>query len=79
MRFEDFQDGNLGGHLTYQNRMILAILNLYVAPMPPIVWVQSTFIVVWKSRLKNFNMVTVAAILEDGTEWIRQFWLSMFL
>ena len=36
MRFEDFQDGHLGGHLRYQNRTILAILNLYVAPMPPI-------------------------------------------
>ena len=33
MSFEEFQDG---GHLRYQNRMILAILNLYVAPMPPI-------------------------------------------
>ena len=36
MRFEDFQDGHLGGHLRYRNRTILAILNLYVAPMPPI-------------------------------------------
>ena len=31
--FEDFQDGHCGG---YGNGMILAILNLYVAPMPPI-------------------------------------------
>ena len=29
--FEDFQDGHLG----YQNRTILAILNLHVATMPP--------------------------------------------
>ena len=34
--FEDFQDGHHGSHLGYQNKMILAILNLYVAPMPPI-------------------------------------------
>ena len=34
--FEDFQDGHHGRHLDYQNRTILAILNLYVAPMPPI-------------------------------------------
>ena len=33
---EDFQDGHHGGHLGYQNGMILAILNLYVALMPPI-------------------------------------------
>ena len=36
---EDFQDGRHyghGGHLRYWKRMILAILNLYVAPMPPI-------------------------------------------
>ena len=38
MRFEDFQDGHLGGHLRYQTRTILAILNLYVAPMPPIMF-----------------------------------------
>ena len=36
MRFEDFQDGHLGGHLRYQKSIILAILNLSVAPMPPI-------------------------------------------
>ena len=36
MRFEDFQDGHLGGHLRYRTRTISAILNLYVAPMPPI-------------------------------------------
>ena len=33
MSFEEFQDG---GHLGYRNRTILAILNLNVAPMPPI-------------------------------------------
>ena len=32
MWFEEFQDGRHG----YRNRTILAILNLYVAPMPPI-------------------------------------------
>ena len=34
--FEEFQDGHHSGHLGYQNRTILAILNLYNAPMPPI-------------------------------------------
>ena len=33
MRFEDFQDGHLGGHLRYRTRTISAILNLYVTPM----------------------------------------------
>ena len=36
MRFEDFQDGHLWGHLRYRTRTILAILNLYVTLMPPI-------------------------------------------
>ena len=35
MRFEGLQDGYLGAHLINQNRMILAILNLYVTLMPP--------------------------------------------
>ena len=43
MSFEEFQDGRHGGHLGYQNRTILAILNLYVAPMPPIkFWLNGT-------------------------------------
>ena len=32
--FEDFQDGRNGSYLGYRNGTILAILNLYVAPMP---------------------------------------------
>ena len=36
MSFEEFQDGHHGSHLGYQNRMIMAILNLCNAPMPPI-------------------------------------------
>ena len=34
--FKEFQDGHHGGHLQYRNRTILVILNLYVAPIPPI-------------------------------------------
>ena len=33
MSFEEFQDGR--HHLGYRNGTILAILNLYVATMPP--------------------------------------------
>ena len=34
--FEEFQYGHSGGHLGYQIRKILAILNLYVTVIPPI-------------------------------------------
>ena len=33
MSFKEFQDRRFSGHLRYRNGMILAILNLYVAPM----------------------------------------------
>ena len=36
MSFEEFQDGRHDGHLEYQNGTILAILNFYASPMPPI-------------------------------------------
>ena len=35
MLFEEFQYGHHGRHLGYRNGKILAILNLYVATMPP--------------------------------------------
>ena len=38
---EDFQDGS---HLGYRNKMILSILNLHVAPIPPTkLWLNSTY------------------------------------
>ena len=41
---EDFQDGHLGGHLGYLNNMILAVLNLHVAPIPPTkFWLTPTY------------------------------------
>ena len=36
MSFEEFHDGHHGRHLGYWKGMILAILNLYNIPMPPI-------------------------------------------
>ena len=36
MSFEELQDGRHGGHLGYRNKTFLAILNSYVAPVPPI-------------------------------------------
>ena len=35
MSFEEFQNGCHGGYLGYRNETILAILNFYVATMPP--------------------------------------------
>ena len=40
--FEEFQDGNHGDHVGYQKGMILAILILHVAPMPPIKFLLNT-------------------------------------
>ena len=34
MSFVDFQDGRYGGHLGYRHEIILANLNIHVAPMP---------------------------------------------
>ena len=36
MSFEELQDGRHGSHLGYRNGTILAIPNLYNAPIPPI-------------------------------------------
>ena len=36
MSFEQFQDGHHGGNLGDWNAMILGILNLHVAPIPPV-------------------------------------------
>ena len=44
MSFEEFQDGHHGGHLGYRNGTILAILNLCVTVMLPIMfWLNPTF------------------------------------
>ena len=32
--FEQFQNGRHGGHLGYRYETVLALLNLYVTPMP---------------------------------------------
>ena len=53
MFFEEFQDGHHGGNLGYQNGMILAILNFYNTPMPPIVSAQSDM--VWEMSFEEFQ------------------------
>ena len=68
MLFEEFQDDHHGGHLGYSKGMILAILNLYVAQMPPTTfWLNLTWIG-RRCHLKNFEMAAMVAILDIGTE-----------
>ena len=35
LTIEDLQDHCCGGHLGYYNKIVLAILNFHVIPMPP--------------------------------------------
>ena len=61
---EDFQDGHRSGHFEYSNIMILAILNLHVAPMPSTkFWLNPTS---FRRRcgLKIFKMVALEVILD---------------
>ena len=46
--FEEFQDGHSGSHLGYGIGTILAILNLYVALMPPIKFGLHLTYMVWE-------------------------------
>ena len=44
LTIEDLQDGCCGDHPGYYNNMVLAILNLHVAPMPPTkFWLNLTY------------------------------------
>ena len=65
---EEFQDGHHGGHLGYWNGIFLAILILYVAPMPSIKFRHKpTYGLGVKGRLKNFmTALIMAAILDIG-------------
>ena len=65
MLFEELQDGCPGGYLGYRHGTILAILNLCVTVMPPIVLAQSD-LRFGRCHLKNFKM---EPILDIWTEW----------
>ena len=56
MSFEEFQDDHHGGHLGYRNGNILAILNLYNAPIPPIKFRLNLTWFGQRCHLKNFKM-----------------------
>ena len=44
LTIEYLQDGCCGGHREYRNKMFLAILNLYIAPMSPTkFWLNLTY------------------------------------
>ena len=71
MSFEEFQDGRHGSYPGYQNGTILAILNLYVAPMPPIKFRLNLTRFGRRCLSKNFKIAAVldmAAILDIRTE-----------
>ena len=55
MSFEDFQYGRSGGHLGYQNKTILAILNLYVTRMQFIKFQPIRFTIQEATLFKDFQ------------------------
>ena len=63
---EYLQDGCCGGHRGYRNKMLLAILNLHVTPMPPIkFWLSLTYHsgadVVWRiSRWQTWGLSQIS-------------------
>ena len=63
MSFEEFQDCRHGGHFGYRNGTILAILNLYVVPMPPI-----KFRLSLTYGLGGNVVLGISAILDIGME-----------
>ena len=63
MSFEEFQYGCHVGHLGYQNGMILAILNFYVAWMPPIKFRLPPLMVWEEMPFEEF---------QDGRHWISE-------
>ena len=69
MSFQDFQDDHCSGHLGYQNETILVILNLYVAPMPPIkIQLNPIYGLGGDFHLKIFKVDNMATILDIGRE-----------
>ena len=72
MSFKEFQDGR---HLGYRNGTNLAILNLHVAPIPPIKYqLNPTFCSGDVLRISRWP-----PSLDIQTERIEQFWISMSL
>ena len=72
LRIKHLKDGCRCGHLGYHNEMLLAILNLHVAPMPPIKFRLNpifSFGRRWGSKV--FKMVAI------GTERFKQVWISL--
>ena len=68
MSFEEFQGGRHGSHLGYQNGTILAILNLYNAPMPPIKFRLNLTYGLGEMSFEEFQDGPLAATLAIGME-----------
>ena len=55
LTIEDLQVGCCGGHHVYHNKMVLAILNLHVGPMPPIMFPLNPTSIQEQMRFENFQ------------------------
>ena len=66
LTIEDLQYGCCGIHRGYRYKLVLAILNLHVAPMFPMA--QSDLPYGSRLGLKIFKMATLGTILDIGTE-----------
>ena len=62
MSFEDFQDGNYGGHLRYRNGMVLAFLSCSDASHQVSVWEEMWFVCVEVLRPSQPNGVMSSAV-----------------
>ena len=79
MSFEEFQDSHHGGYLRYRNGISVAILNLYVASIPPIkFWLNPTYDL-GKDVVLTISLAAMAAILDIGMERFELFWISIIL
>ena len=55
LTIEDLQDGCCGGHHGYHNKMVLAILNLHVGLMPPIMFLLNQTSIWEQMRFEDFQ------------------------
>ena len=69
MKFEDFQDGHLRGHLRYRNDFCNSEF-LCHSDTSHQVWAESTLRFGRRCHLKNFKMAALAAIFNVGMEHI---------
>ena len=67
-----WKDGCHGGHLGYQNKMILAVLNLHVASMPPTNFQLNPTYHSGAAVVDIFKMAAMVTSLDIKIEWPKQ-------